>query len=38
MVAKHLGRHAVGIELNPAYNTLAAQRLQQDVMPLEMPA
>jgi hypothetical protein len=33
-VAKELGRHAVGVELNPAYINLAARRLVQDVLPL----
>jgi len=33
-VAKELGRHAVGVELNPDYIRLAAARLRQDVLPL----
>lgn len=37
-VAKRLGRHAVGIELNPDYCQLATKRLEQDVLPLEVLA
>lgn len=35
-VAKRLGRHAVGIELNPQYIDLAARRLEQNVLPLTL--
>jgi DNA modification methylase len=33
-VAQELGRHAIGIELNPAYIALAERRLVQGVLPL----
>jgi len=38
LVAKQLGRRGIGIDLNPAYNAMAARRLAQDVLPLEEPA
>ena len=31
-VARDLRRHAVGVELNPAYVALAAERLRQEVL------
>lgn len=33
-VAKHLGRNAIGIEINPEYLPMIARRLQQSVLPL----
>jgi DNA modification methylase len=36
LVAKQLGRQAIGIELSPAYHALATRRLTQDVLPLDV--
>ena len=38
LVARDLGHHAVGIELNPAYIALAADRLRQEVLWTQVPA
>ncbi|MGI8406041.1 MAG: DNA methyltransferase [Thermomicrobiales bacterium] len=37
-VSKHLGRRAVGIELNHDYLSMIERRLQQSVLALEIPA
>jgi site-specific DNA-methyltransferase (adenine-specific) len=38
VVAKRNGMHAIGIEINERYCEIAAERLRQDVLPLERPA
>lgn len=38
VVARRLGRKAIGIDLKAEYNEMAARRLAQDVLPLEVSA
>ncbi len=38
LAAKEAGRKAIGIEINKAYIDIAIKRLQQAVLPLEIPA